>query len=148
MNYQTETFDQVIDEIKPLLEANHREICASPGLLKLAPDYESYKALEDAGVLFVFTARKEGALVGYVVVINTPNLHHKDVKFSIADTIYIKPEYRGSINGLKLLEFTKGQLKLNGVDYLTVHMNTDNLFAGLLKHLKFRQIEEVWGAEL
>ena len=75
VEYQEETYDSVIDEIKPLLEGHYQEIANNRDVIKLNPDYEIYKRFCELGQIRIVTARADGELVGYCIVVVRPHLH-------------------------------------------------------------------------
>ena len=60
MNYQQEFLDQVENDILVLIDLHYEEIALNQDKIKLNPDWEVYRALEDQGKLKVFTARSRG----------------------------------------------------------------------------------------
>ena len=69
IEYKEETYSQVIDEIKPLLEDHWEEIALNKEVIKLNPNYEMYEKLCNAGVMRIVTARDDGKLIGYCICI-------------------------------------------------------------------------------
>lgn len=71
------------------------ETCAYYGERDFAvePDTEAYLRLAENGLLVVVTLRNE-ALMGYVMGILYPSLHHKKILCAIGDSIYVEPEHR------------------------------------------------------
>ena len=88
IEYKEETFDQVINEIKPLLENHYEEIALDRDVIKLNPDYETYKKCCDSGLMKIITARDDGKLVGYLIAIIKYHLHYKDSLTAIDDIFY------------------------------------------------------------
>lgn len=62
--FQRERFRAIEHELWPLWK-RHWQLSAVNREIQLSPNYEQYRALDDAGVLHIVTARREGALVGY-----------------------------------------------------------------------------------
>jgi len=69
MRYQQEFLSSVYIEIQALIELHWEQIALNKDEIKLNPDWDQYEAAEAQGVLKVFTARDEGVLVGYFVVL-------------------------------------------------------------------------------
>ena len=65
IEFKEEGYDDVINEILPLLEGHWQEIALNQDTIKLNPDYEQYKVLFKAGAMRMVTAREDGELVGY-----------------------------------------------------------------------------------
>ncbi|MDC0117576.1 hypothetical protein OAI16_06755 [Flavobacteriaceae bacterium] len=138
----------VEDEVKPLLNSHWEEIALNKDKIKLNPDWEAYEALEQQGKLKIFTARDDGQLVGYFVVIVGTNLHYKDHLFASNDIIYLSPNHRKGFTGIKLVKFAEKCLKDDGVSVLTINTKVHQPFDKLMDFLKFRKIERVYSKYL
>lgn len=148
ITYQQEFLATVEDEVKPLLNSHWEEIALNKDKIKLNPDWEAYEALEHQGKLKIFTARDDGQLVGYFVVIVGTNLHYKDHLFASNDIIYLSPNHRKGFTGIKLVKFAEKCLKDDGVSVLTINTKVHQPFDKLMDFLKFRKIERVYSKYL
>lgn len=148
VKYQQEFLSSVSEEIKPLLNSHWEEIALNKGKIKLNPDWEVYQSLEDQGKLKIFTARGEGKLVGYFVVVVGVNMHYKDHLFASNDIIYLSPEHRKGFTGIKLIKFAEKCLKEDGVSVLTINTKVHQPFDRLMDFLKFRKVERVYSKYL
>jgi GNAT superfamily N-acetyltransferase len=144
VKYQQEFLIQVENEARPLLEQHWQEIALNKDKIKLNPDWEVYHSLEQANALKIFTARAEGELVGYFVVMVQPNPHYKDHLFASNDIIYLHPDYRKGRTGLKLIQFAEGCLKEDGVSVLTINTKVHKPFDRVMEFLGFGLIERVY----
>ena len=141
--FAEEMYDEVIDEIAPLFEQHWEEIALNKDKIKLSPDLSKYKALNDLGILRIFTARNEGLLVGYFVVIAQPHLHYQEHTFAMNDIIYIHPDYRGSTVAYRMIKYVEKVLKKDGVSVLMINMKVFAPFDNLLEKLQFTNTERV-----
>tara|TARA_R110000851_G_scaffold226913_2_gene379746 strand:- start:1156 stop:1623 length:468 start_codon:yes stop_codon:yes gene_type:complete len=148
ITYQQEFLATVEDEVEPLLNSHWEEIALNKDKIKLNPDWEAYEALEHQGKLKIFTARDDGQLVGYFVVIVGTNLHYKDHLFASNDIIYLSPNHRKGFTGIKLVKFAEKCLKDDGVSVLTINTKVHQPFDKLMDFLKFRKIERVYSKYL
>lgn len=144
ITYQEESYEQVVEEIQPLIFAHWEEIASCKDKIKLNPDFNMYKILNDAGVLRIFTVRDVGRLVGYFIVICQPHLHYSDHVYAMNDIIYIDPEYRGTTIAFKLLRSVEKRLKKDGVSVLMINMKVHAPFDRLLEKLQFSNTERVY----
>lgn len=135
-------------EIEPLLDSHWDEIALNKEKIKLNPDFDAYEALELEGKLKIFTARDDGQLVGYFIVIVGTNIHYKDHLFASNDVIYLSPNHRKGFTGIKLIKFAEKCLKSDGVSVLTINTKVHQPFDKLLDFLKFRKIERVYSKYL
>ena len=145
MKYDKEVFDDVIVEIIPLLHLHWEEIALNKERVPFDPNYVQYKALEQQGILDIFTARSdEGELVGYCITFTTPHLHYWSTVMSHVDIFFITPEYRGKMAGARLITFVENRLKEKGVKILNHHVKVEHDFSPILKRLKYNQIESIY----
>jgi GNAT superfamily N-acetyltransferase len=148
IKYQQEFLSGVRGEIEPLLNSHWEEIALNKEKIKLNPDWDAYESFEHQGKLKIFTARDEGQLVGYFVVIVGTNIHYKDHLFASNDIIYLSPNHRKGFTGIKLIKFAEKCLKNDGVSVLTINTKVHQPFDKLMDFLKFRKIERVYSKYL
>jgi GNAT superfamily N-acetyltransferase len=108
-------------ECQSLIEMHWDEIALNQEKIKLNPDWEAYHNLEVQDKLKIFTAREDGLLVGYFVVIVATNIHYKDHLFASNDIIYLHPDYRKGMTGVKLIKFAEKCLSEDGVSVMTIN---------------------------
>jgi GNAT superfamily N-acetyltransferase len=156
ITYQVEWFDQVIEEIYPMLEAHYEEIATDKEVKPFIPDLDKYRAMESAGMLRIFTARdtlqgsvkllghERGRLVAYFVSFVMKHMHYSETTMAINDIMYVDPTHRGSTVGYRLIKLAALDLKNLGADILIIHMKCDYPFRSLLTKLNFHLTEENW----
>lgn len=148
MNYQQEFLDQVENDILVLIDLHYKEIALNQSKVKLNPDWDVYRALENEGKLRIFTARDNDTLVGYFVVVVGVNMHYKDHTFACNDIIYLHKDYRKGFAGIKLIKFAKKCLTEDGVSVLTINTKVHQPFDRVLERLGFNLIERVYSSYL
>ena len=139
--FQRETFAQVIEEIKPLLDKHWEEIAHFHDIA-LDPNYAMYRKAEEAGKLRVFTARKDGALVGYAVFI-TGNLHYQSTSTAMQDILFLLPEHRG-FTGYRLIKFADSELAKEGVQITYHHVKVAHDFGPLLERMGYVPVDIIY----
>jgi GNAT superfamily N-acetyltransferase len=144
ITYQQEFMATVAPDMQVLLEQHWQEIALNQDKIKLNPDWEAYADLDAAGVAKAFTARCDGILVGYFVVFCKKNIHYKDHIFAVNDVIYLHPDYRRGMVGIKLIKFAEKCLADDGVSVLVVNTKTHRPFDAVLERLKFGLTERVY----
>lgn len=158
ITYQVEKWDDCYEEAIPMLEAHYLEIATDKSIKPLDPDLDRYQAMEEAGVLRIFTVRLaavdaetddtillgRGRLIGYFVSIIMKGLHYQQTTLAINDIMYIDPAYRGGTVGYRMMKGAAADLKNLGADILTIHMKTDYPFRSLLEKLDYHLTEENW----
>lgn len=142
--FAVENFNDVIDEIKPLLEAHYHEVAWYQDKIPFDPDYDKYKALEEAGCLHIVTARQLGKLVGYFVSMVLPGVHYRQNLFAMNDILYVDPSYRGGTVAYRMFKYAFARLKERGVDVVTIHMKTDAPFENLCKAVGMEKQEYLY----
>jgi len=145
MEYKIESFNDVIEEMQPLLEAHWKEVAWYQDDIKLNPDRDRYEMLEEMGHLLIVTARdEEGTLHGYNVNFINYHPHYKDHLFAVNDIIYLNPKCRHKSLAVEMIAYTEGILKDMGVSVVTLHMKTDNPFVALAEHCGFSRQEYLY----
>ena len=141
IKFAVETFEDVIQEIRPLLARHWQEIAWYKDKVPYAPDWERYKQVAEAGVLHIVTARKDGELVGYLVSMISPGMHYKLTNYAVNDIIYLHPDHRGGRTAFRMFKFAIEEFKKMGVSIFTVHMKTDAPFERLCEALGMQKQE-------
>mgnify|MGYP000182766692 CR=1 FL=1 len=142
--YALEDFYVVKEEVDELFYKHWEEIALNKDKIKLNPDWSFYELLYAEGLLGVYTVRKDKHLVGYFIVVAKPHPHYKDHTFAVNDIIYIDPDYRKGLVGLKLIKFVEEDLKSKGVSVLAVNTKVHKPFDAVLKRLGFENTERLY----
>jgi|TARA_R110000796_G_C14242824_1_gene397518 GNAT superfamily N-acetyltransferase len=148
VTYSREVWGDLRDELEPMFKAHWEEIEVNREKVKLSPNWASYSAIEASGCLGVYTARKEGKMIGYCVVIADTSLHHSDHIFAFNDLLYIDPAHRKGMTGMKLIKYAESDLKECGVSYLVINTKVSHPFDPLLERLGFDLIERSYSKYL
>lgn len=144
ITFQQEFMATAEREMRALIEDHWREIALNQERIKLNPDWEAYAELDASGVMKIFTARDDGALVGYFVVFCRRHIHYVDHIFAHNDIIYLRPEYRRGMVGARLIKFAEKCLADDGVSVLLINTKAHKPFDGLLERLGFGLAERVY----
>lgn len=139
-----ESMANVKPDIKPLIEKHWAETEPNQDTISLNPDWVEYARLDAAGILHIFTARDEGRLIGYCVVMISRSVHHKEHIFASTDVIYVHPKYRQGSTGSDLIKFAEKHCKDGGVSLMTLNMKTEFPFDKLMLRMGFNLIERVY----
>lgn len=144
MKFAHENLSNVKDEILPLLDEHWEEIALNKDVIKLNPDWEAYAAYDSINALRVYTARDNGALVGYFVLLVNRSLHYKDHLFAVNDIIFLKKEVRLGMTGVKLIKYAVKCLEEEGVSKIMINTKIHQPFDAVLERLNFKCIERVY----
>lgn len=148
MDFALENIANVRREIEPLLEQHYKEIALNKDIIKLNPDWRAYAQLDAINGLRVYTARKDGKLMGYFVVIVSRSLHYKDHLFANNDVIFLTKTARKGLTGMKLVKYAIESLKAEGVTKLHVNTKMHQPFDPIMERLGFEEIETVFSKVL
>ncbi len=81
--------------VAPLItEQNEHDRCFSH-VQDVAPDYHTYRRIEDEGRLVILLARVDGRLIGYGIVIASKSIHHEGLKIYQVDACYVRAGDQG-----------------------------------------------------
>jgi len=103
------------DGIATLMEAHGNEFTYFKGKKgPVSPKWEVYEDLERQGRLKICTARHDGEMVGYFLIIIGGSFHYRDLKLCFDDTFYLKPNYRRGFGLYFFVKFCVGVMERFG----------------------------------
>ena len=144
MDFAIENLAKVRREIEPLLMEHWNEIALNKDIITLNPDWREYARLDELNALRIYTARKDGELMGYFVIMVSRSLHYKDHLFANNDIVFLTKPARKGLTGLKLVKFAIESLKAEGVTKLHINTKTHQPFDPIMERLGFEEIETVF----
>lgn len=144
VNIAHECLANVKEEIKPLLKKHWQMVALNKGTIKLNPNWEEYARLDASGVLRVFTARADGKLVGYCVLVVSTSMHYSDHVFANNDVTFVLPEYREGATGYHLIKYAEEHCRENNVSLLNINTKVHIPFDSLLTRMGFDLIERIY----
>ena len=148
MEFQRETSSNLWEEIFPLLQKHYDEIAKFKDIA-LAPDIDTYNAIELAGNLRCYTVRKDGEIIGYAVFMVHHNLHYRNSLQAVQDVVYLDQAHRGGRTGLKLLRYAEDRLKSEGVEIVMHHVKPEHPALGtLLEFMGYEVIDIVYARKI
>lgn len=93
-NFQCERFADFFAEARELIKAHWHEVASFPEIRRLDVDEQRYLEIERKEMLLCVTARRSGALIGYIVGLIAPDLHAKAHSMLVSDAYYVEPPAR------------------------------------------------------
>lgn len=110
------------------------------------PDWNFYEGFEGQGRLKICTARHDGELVGYFLIVTGNSAHYRNLKLCLDDTFYLKPEYRRGFGLYSFVKFCTEQMRDFGGpgSCLVVADKTNQDMKPILKRLGFIPEEIRW----
>ena len=143
ITYQAELINDILPEFKELLEPHMAEInVLYRDGIKLKPDFNRYFKMQETGVYFLMTCRKDKKLIGYIGVIVVPNLRFMDCTMAYEDLYYLKPENRQGRTGYKLFTEAEKFLKRGGVNRVVLSCKVFQDHSRLFDHLGYEFYEK------
>ena len=131
ITYQIEPWQAIKWEIQPLLVRHWEEVALDRDTIPLVVDYAVYDALAANGSLQIMTVRAAGELVGYFWAVVRTHPHYALTLMAFTDIVYIAPDHRKGMTGVKL--FTEMEKHLRG-------MSVEKIFAGTKEKLNLGPI--------
>lgn len=147
IEFHLEPFEHVIAEMMPLLERHFEEISANQDI-PLEVDRDGYQKLQDLGTLRIFTARKQGQLIGYSVYFIHHNLHYKSSLQAVQDVLFIDKEHRKGTVGGHLIKWCDNQLRSEGVQVVYHHVKAAHNFGPLLERIGYKLVDLIYARRL
>ncbi len=143
-----EEFVTCFEEALPLLQKHWQEITAFHDI-PLNPNVDRYIEFDDNGQLRIYTARIDGALVGYAVFFLAFNTHYRDSLQAVQDIVYVDPDKRQSTVGLRLLRFADAMLREEGVQLISHHVKLAHPALGvILERMGYVPIETIYAKRM
>lgn len=133
-----------------LTQQHYKEVPFGDGSLPMELDWDNYQVLEDNGLLLVLAAfDAKSNLVGYLVVITTPMLHHAGKYAAVTDSFYVHPKHRKHGLFEAMLSKARDMCKEAGVIALRVGVNQNfPLDPEMLAKLGLSHAETIYQQEL
>lgn len=115
LTFQIERFEQVVSELAAIFPQHWQELALFRHQMALAPQYREYARREQAGSLFLTTARWNARIVGYYVAQCQPGFHYEHTLTATQDMVYVVPEARNRGLALPLFRLVEAELRRRGV---------------------------------
>lgn len=145
ISFQIEPWATFISESEELINLHKNEI--GDKNLVLNYDYKHFATLELYGQLQVVTCRKDGKIIGYVVMMIKKHPHY-DLLCGFEDAYYLHPEERKGRVGIKLLRAAIELAKDRGVKRVFFHSKVKKDLKKLFSYLNFTHLDELWSKDL
>lgn len=142
--------DDMILMGEQLTQQHYKEVPFGSGAQPLDIDWDSFRILQDEGCLLGLAAfDTKSNLVGYLVVITTPMLHHAGKYVAVTDSFYVHPKHRKHGLFETLLTKARDMCKEAGVVAFRVGVNQNfPLDAEMMTKLGLSHAETIYQQEL
>jgi GNAT superfamily N-acetyltransferase len=146
ISFKKERAQDCFEEARPLLEEHWLEIAHYKDII-LDPDYEAYKASEDAGFVRCYTSRDEsGKLVGYALYFVRTNPHYRTSIQASQDILFVSKNHRGM--GGRFIKWCDEQLRSEGVQVVYHHIKQAHNFGPMLERFGYELVDLIYARRL
>lgn len=142
--FAVEPFSAFYPQARDLLLLHYDEVAPHKELLKLDPNLDVYHAMERAGSLHVITARIDGVLIGYIIMMVHPHLHYKQVIVAVDDVHFIHPAHRRGSLGSRLIKSAEAEMVKVGARIMALRTKDSNNHGLLFERLGFEPQDVVY----
>lgn len=148
LEFARERAQDLWGEIIPLLIEHKAEIAHYPDI-ELDPDVAAYNACEDVDLLRCYTARMNGALIGYACFFVKRNMHYRRSLQALQDVLFVSKPHRHGRVGYKLIRFAESSLQLERVQVIFQHIkvNTPETIA-LFRKMDYEPVDVIMAKRL
>jgi len=150
LEFGWEPLDVLLDDgILPMAQRHYDEIALDKGAVELAIDVDAYVEMEQDGRLHIFTARRDGALIGYIMWFFFFPERYRLTQYCSDHLYWLDPNERNGWTGYLLWENALEALpRPCKVQVRTKLSYEDNRVSLLLQRLGLLPIEMVHSAYL
>lgn len=145
ITYQLENWNSYYPECLPLWREHYAEFEPfHKNQMAMAPEVETYKRLDQLGMLQVIVARDAGKMVGYCLTVIRPHIHYCGTLCGFEDSYFLTNSLRQGLAGYKLLAAAVKAAKSRGVK--RVYFMTKEFISveKLLKRLGMEKCDSVY----
>lgn len=156
VEFAVEKLVDFLPDVLALAPHHYEEVGVKRPGVHLDIDWKRYLELDDSGMLLCVTARSGGVLVGYHTYLVHRPLRYRMSMFAESDVYFLLPEYRGGMNGMRLLTFGERPLKDMGVQIVIIRSKLERAgieadkqdIGPLFDALGYKAIERVYTKSL
>ena len=139
MIFTLEKISTVWPEAQEILKANNEET-GMLGQENFDPDVDKYLAMEAIGIAKLFTARAEGKLVGYCMMLVMPHPHYKKTVVAFQDVLFMVSERRG-IGSVRFIKWIDEFCRSLGADNISRTVSSKKDFSRTLLRMGYEEVE-------
>jgi len=144
VTYAVEDWFDVKDQMAHLWPLHWAEVAVNRDQIQLDPDFDTYAAFANAGMLHIVVARKEGEVIGYHFSVVRPHLHYRRSLSAFTDIYFVSPKYRTGRTPLRLFQFVERTLKEKGVQKMFTGTKLSLDAGPLFEHMGWTETERLY----
>lgn len=127
----------------PLIAAEYAAESAIDGLPPPAARFETYRLLEQAGILHIFGARRDGQLIGLLTLL-VHEMPHYGRALAISESFFVLKAERKSGAGLKLLRAAEAKARALGCPGVLVSAPFEGDLFKVLPRVGYRETNRIF----
>ena len=141
MDFKREPFTrEVFEELLPLFQLHQLEVAPFKDI-PLDPNVDQYVAMEDAGIIRLYTARDStGECVGYSLFTLLHHPHYRTSLQALQDIVFIRKDRRGF--GGQFMLWCDKMLEADGCMASFIHVNVNHDFGPMLESIGYSLLEK------
>jgi hypothetical protein len=136
VDYARETVVECCWGISDMLEEHADEAMHEDVAERVEVDWSLYKQVEAAGMLYVFTMRDDGEMVGYCSSMVCAAFHNRGETHANVSALYVTKKYRGA-KVKCFLDYVEKCLREAGADVVYHYVGRCD-YSRLLEHMEYR----------
>ena len=144
ITFQEELIENLVEELKPLLQEHWKELANHQDDRPLDPDFDAYILINRRQVIRFITVRDNEKLIGYASFLISNHLHYRSWKYAVSDVYYLSLEYRKTNVGVQFFQNIETWLKDIGVNSITVQDKVNHAHTSFFERLGFTHVEQVY----
>lgn len=147
ITFAEERFADTWPEFQHLARAHWEETMRPITSDEFKPDVSRYIQFNEIGFYRLFTARKDGRLVGNLGIYITDSMHTQK-RIAKEDSWFMLPEVRGGRTAMKFVQFVENELRKHGVKSIDTTTPPQAGSRRLLEYLGYQYIADCCHKEL
>ena len=144
ITFQKESPEPFTTEALDLFKKHYKEIAERKDVIKLKPDLKLYNKFYKTGVLEIHTIRDDGKLIGYSLWFVTKHIHYADSTTANSDVLYISPDYRKGMTGVKFIKWTTEEIKKRNPQRIMFHVKPFLDYSPILERIGANFFEKIY----
>lgn len=148
ITFQKELLCEMAAEVDALLELHYDELTLDKDVVKLAPMWEEYAALERVDRFVVFTARDGAALVGYAAFFVVRHLHYGANTIAVNDVLFLHKDHRKGLNAARYIKYCEAQVRAMSAQKITWASKLNKALVVILKRMGYAEEDVIMGKKL
>ena len=136
------------EDIERLILQHYEELTLDKDVVKLAPDWRRYYSMIENGSMVAFGITKDKQLVGYSVFFLSQHLHYENNTFANNDVLFLAPEQRVGMTGIKFIKYCEQELARLNVSKIVWHVKAAKDFRKILHRMGYADEDILVGKAL